>query len=52
MTDTPSQFTLLRWNTLVSPRPPIAFNDFPLGDTQRVWSPTTSIFIHGDRDAI
>ena len=42
----------LKWKIFVTPGVPTVSDDFPPGETVRMWSPTSSILIFGERDAI
>jgi glyoxylase-like metal-dependent hydrolase (beta-lactamase superfamily II) len=42
----------LNWKIFVTPGVPTVFDDLPPGETVRMWSPTSSILIYGERDAI
>ena len=42
----------LKWDVLVTPGIPIVLNDLPPGETRRMWSPTSSTLISGERDAV
>jgi glyoxylase-like metal-dependent hydrolase (beta-lactamase superfamily II) len=42
----------LNWKIFVTPGVPTVSDDFPPGETVRMWSPTSSILIYGERDAI
>jgi glyoxylase-like metal-dependent hydrolase (beta-lactamase superfamily II) len=42
----------LNWKIFVTPGVPTVSDDFPPGETVRMWSPTSSILICGERDAI
>lgn len=42
----------LGWKIFVTPAVPSVSDDFPPGETVRMWSPTSSILIYGERDAI
>src|SRR6266481_3938711 len=42
----------LRWKVFVTPAMPTVHDDLPPGETARIWSPISSVLIHGERDAI
>jgi glyoxylase-like metal-dependent hydrolase (beta-lactamase superfamily II) len=42
----------LGWKIFVTPGVPTVNDDCPPGETVRMWSPTSSILIYGERDAI
>ncbi len=42
----------LKWQVFVTPGVPTVNDDFAPGETVRMWSPTSSILIYGERDAI
>ena len=42
----------LKWKVFVTPGVPTVNDDFVPGETVRMWSPTSSILIYGERDAI
>ena len=42
----------LKWKVFVTPGVPTVNDDFAPGETVRMWSPTSSILIYGERDAI
>lgn len=42
----------LKWKIFVTPGVPTVNDDFAPGETVRMWSPTSSILIYGERDAI
>jgi glyoxylase-like metal-dependent hydrolase (beta-lactamase superfamily II) len=42
----------LNWKIFVTPGVATVSDDFPPGETVRMWSPTSSILIYGERDAI
>ena len=42
----------LNWKIFVTPGVPTVNDEFPPGETVRMWSPTSSILIYGERDAI
>ena len=44
--------SMLRWKIFVAPAVPTVSDDLPLGETTRMWSPISSIPIHGERDAM
>lgn len=44
--------TALKWKIFVTPGIPTVNDDFAPGETVRMWSPTSSILLHGERDAI
>src|SRR5271167_2533877 len=44
--------TALKWKIFVTPGVPTVFDDLPPGETVRMWSPTSSILLYGERDAI
>jgi glyoxylase-like metal-dependent hydrolase (beta-lactamase superfamily II) len=43
---------VLRYVTYVAPANPAVSDDLPLGELQRMWSPTASTLIYGERDAV
>jgi glyoxylase-like metal-dependent hydrolase (beta-lactamase superfamily II) len=42
----------LKWKVFVAPPIPTVNDDLPPGETVRMWSPTSAILVHGERDAI
>jgi len=42
----------LKWKIFVTPGVPTVNDDCPPGETVRMWSPTSSILVYGERDAI
>ena len=42
----------LGWKVFVTPAVATVSDDLPPGETVRMWSPTSSVLIHGERDAI
>jgi hypothetical protein len=48
----PTGTSKLKWKIFVPPAVATANDDLPPGETARMWSPTSSILIHGERDAI
>jgi glyoxylase-like metal-dependent hydrolase (beta-lactamase superfamily II) len=42
----------LEYSLHVAPSKPVVSDDLPPGESQRLWSPTTSTLIHGERDAV
>jgi len=44
--------TALKWKIFVTPGVPTVNDDFAPGETVRMWSPTSSILLYGERDAI
>jgi glyoxylase-like metal-dependent hydrolase (beta-lactamase superfamily II) len=42
----------LAYSVYVAPSKPAVSDDLPPGEDQRMWSPTASTLIHGDRDAV
>jgi len=42
----------LNWKVFVTPAVATVSDDLPPGETVRMWSPTSSILIHGEREAI
>jgi len=42
----------LKWQVFVTPGVPTVNDDCPPGETVRMWSPTSSILVYGERDAI
>ncbi len=48
----PTGTSKLKWKIFVPPAVATVNDDLPPGETARVWSPTSSILIHGERDAI
>ena len=47
-----SRSSSLGWKVFVTPGVPTVSDDLPPGETVRMWSPTSSVLIHGERDAI
>jgi glyoxylase-like metal-dependent hydrolase (beta-lactamase superfamily II) len=48
----PQSDSRLNWKIFVTPGVPTVSDDLPPGETVRMWSPTASILIFGERDAI
>jgi glyoxylase-like metal-dependent hydrolase (beta-lactamase superfamily II) len=48
----PTSTSKLKWKIFVTPAMATVNDDLPPGETARMWSPTSSILIHGERDAI
>jgi glyoxylase-like metal-dependent hydrolase (beta-lactamase superfamily II) len=48
----PPSTSRLNWKVFVTPAVPTVSDDLPPGETVRMWSPTSSILIYGERDAI
>ena len=48
----PTGTSKLKWRIFVPPAVATVNDDLPPGETARMWSPTSSILIHGERDAI
>jgi glyoxylase-like metal-dependent hydrolase (beta-lactamase superfamily II) len=48
----PPSTSRLNWKVFVTPGVPTVSDDLPPGETVRMWSPTSSILIYGERDAI
>ncbi|POX58104.1 MBL fold metallo-hydrolase [Streptomyces sp. Ru62] len=44
--------TTLQYSVYVAPSKPVVSDDLPPGEARRMWSPTASTLIHGDRDAV
>jgi len=42
----------LEYSLHVAPSKPVVSDDLPPGESQRMWSPTTSTLIRGERDAV
>lgn len=42
----------LNWDVFVTPGMPVVTSDLPPGTKQRLWPPTSSTLIHGERDAV
>ena len=42
----------LEYSVYVAPAKPVVSDDLPPGESRRMWSPTSSTLIHGERDAI
>jgi glyoxylase-like metal-dependent hydrolase (beta-lactamase superfamily II) len=49
---TQSSSSRLNWKIFVTPGIPTVNDDLPPGEKVRMWSPTSSILIYGERDAI
>ena len=49
---TQSGSSRLNWKIFVTPGIATVNDDLPPGETVRMWSPTSSILIYGERDAI
>jgi hypothetical protein len=47
-----SKSSKLNWKLFVTPAVTTVSHDMPPGETARMWSPTSSILIYGERDAI
>jgi glyoxylase-like metal-dependent hydrolase (beta-lactamase superfamily II) len=47
-----SKSSKLNWKLFVTPAVTTVSDDMPPGETARMWSPTSSILIYGERDAI
>jgi hypothetical protein len=47
-----SKSSKLNWKLFVTPAVATVSDDVPPGETARMWSPTSSILIYGERDAI
>ena len=43
---------MLHYSTYVAPSKPAVSDDLPPGEPRRMWSPTASTLIHGERDAV
>jgi glyoxylase-like metal-dependent hydrolase (beta-lactamase superfamily II) len=48
----PPSTSMLSWKVFVTPAVATVHDDLPPGETARMWSPISSILIHGERDAI
>jgi hypothetical protein len=48
----PTSTSKLEWKIFVTPAMATVNDDLPPGETARMWSPTSSILIYGERDAI
>src|SRR5260370_33653435 len=48
----PPSTSRLNWKVFVTPEFPTVSDDLPPGEAVRMWSPTSSILIYGERDAI
>ena len=48
----PPSTSRLNWKVFVTPAVPTVSDDLPPGEAVRMWSPTSSILIYGERDAI
>ena len=48
----PTSTSKLKWKIYVTPAGATVNDDLPPGETARMWSPTSSILVHGERDAI
>src|SRR5580692_9848396 len=48
----PPSTSMLSWKVFVTPAVATVNDDLPPGETVRMWSPTSSILIYGERDAI
>ena|SRR5258708_4661899 len=48
----PTSNSSLNWKVFVTPAIATVNDDLPPGETARMWSPTSSILIYGERDAI
>jgi hypothetical protein len=48
----PTSTSKLGWKIFVTPAVATVSDDLPPGETARMWWPTSSILIHGERDAI
>ena len=48
----PTGTSKLKWKIFVPPAVATVNDDLPPGETARMWSPTSSILIHGEQDAI
>src|ERR1700758_1027331 len=48
----PSSTPMLNWKVFVTPAVATVHDDLPPGETARMWSPISSILIHGERDAV
>jgi hypothetical protein len=48
----PASNSSLDWKVFVTPAIATVSDDLPPGETARMWSPTSSILICGERDAI
>jgi glyoxylase-like metal-dependent hydrolase (beta-lactamase superfamily II) len=44
--------TTLEYSVYVTPSKPAVSDDLPPGEARRMWSPTASTLIHGERDAV
>src|SRR5437764_1156616 len=44
--------TALEYSVYVAPSKPAVSDDLPPGESRRLWSPTASTLIHGERDAV
>ena len=47
----PSSTSMLNWKVFVTPAVATVHDDLPPGETARMWSPISSVLIHGERDA-
>jgi glyoxylase-like metal-dependent hydrolase (beta-lactamase superfamily II) len=52
MTDIETRDIALNWDVFVTPGIPTVTSDLPPGTQQRMWSPTSSTLIYGERDAV
>ncbi len=52
MTDIETRDSELHWDVYVTPGIPVVTSDLPPGTQQRMWSPTSSTLIYGERDAV